>query len=491
MNKLLRHYEKLYLLRLNGDGSYAEIETYQLSGHPNLNGKFDIFLNTSPLDEWEKRKLVEMEFGASRLINFSPEKDLVESELKDVRQSLKNYHAIVSNIIKCIKKLGHEDFKQVPSKKNLEAFCSFSDTFYLCERPFIKLIFRLGHIVRVDPIATEYDLPCWSIDCLHRGAYSIHHGKELLHENKPIEQWLDFIFKEPEDIIKVKNEITKQVHSSFNKKIQICDILFNPAEQCYLLKEDVEQKILKDLMPEHDVDTDYIAKYTSFETLISILDSGKIRMNSIVSMNDKTETDFLEDTIRNFKEVYERDIDKFLFADKEFITSFTTKIDDLDMWRLYGDDARGACLVFERKDKSKDNLYKINYVSPDADMLSKTDNFINTLKSRNIRFQFWLLHKYCHFIKHIDYTNENELRFLEKNDMPNGWSINGASKILTPFIEKNLKQTGTNDYPFRLKEIILGPAMREYKANLMQVFYMCSQKEISVTVSTSKISSYR
>lgn len=117
MNRLLRHYENLYLLRLNGDGSDAEIETYQLSGHPNLNGKFDIFLNTSPLDEWEKRKLVEMEFGASRLINFSPEKDLVESELKDVRKSLKNYHAIVSNIIKCIKKLGHEDFKQVPSKR--------------------------------------------------------------------------------------------------------------------------------------------------------------------------------------------------------------------------------------------------------------------------------------------------------------------------------------------------------------------------------------
>lgn len=89
--------------------------------------------------------------------------------------------------------------------------------------------------------------------------------------------------------------------------------------------------MLKDILPEHDDKPEKIAKYTTFETLIEILKSGKIRMNSIVSMNDKTEIDFLEGAIRNYKDDDERDIDKYLFADKEFITSFTTKIDELDM----------------------------------------------------------------------------------------------------------------------------------------------------------------
>lgn len=64
-------------------------------------------------------------------------------------------------------------------------------------------------------------------------------------------------------------------------------------------------------------------------------------------MNDKTEIVFLEEYIRNYKEDFDEECDKYLFADKEFITSFTTRIDDLDMWRLYGDNARGVCMVFE------------------------------------------------------------------------------------------------------------------------------------------------
>lgn len=76
-------------------------------------------------------------------------------------------------------------------------------------------------------------------------------------------------------------------------------------------------------------------------------------MNSIVSMNDKTETDFLGDVIRNYKEEYEQEYDKYLFADKEFITSFTSKIDDLDMWRLYGDNARGGMYGFRAGRKER------------------------------------------------------------------------------------------------------------------------------------------
>ena len=218
------------------------------------------------------------------------------------------------------------------------------------------------------------------------------------------------------------------------------DIIYDPASDCYLLKAAVERRLLPDLMPVHDVTPDVVAKYTSFETLVATLKSGKMRMNSIVSMNDKTETDFLGDTIRNYKEGYERDIDKYFFADKEFITSFTTRIDELDMWRLYGDDARGVCMIFERTDKENDELYKIRHIKPEDKCLKKAEEFMAALETKDIRFHLWQLHQYRHFLKHTDYEVENEYRLLVESDKPNGWFINRDNGILTPYVEKALKK---------------------------------------------------
>ena len=119
-----------------------------------------------------------------------------------------------------------------------------------------------------------------------------------------------------------------QISKLYGIQLSQGQILYDPTANCYLLKEDAERSVLGNLMPEVAGDIKEIAKYTSFESLIAILESGKIRMNSIVSMNDKTETDFLGDVIRNYEEDYEQEDDKYLFADKEFITSFTSKIEE-------------------------------------------------------------------------------------------------------------------------------------------------------------------
>lgn len=488
-NRLLFHYETLYVLRLNEECIDANIEQYSISKYPNLKDIFDIYIyQDKQINHLAQKKLVELDFGALRIIDFSPNKDRIEEELNHVRQSLKNYYESVGKTSEWLKSKGY-DIIHEKSKKNLDV-CSFSDLFYLYGRPFIKFIYRLGDIARIDAIPTEYDKPCWTVEFLHEGGFYITNASESGKE-RTIDQWLDFFTKDPEDSIKIKNKIVKQVEKIFGKNIQANDILFDPASQCYLFKEETEKNLLKELLPIHDVEQDIIAKYTTLETLVAMLQSNKIRMNSIVSMNDKTETDFLEERIKNYKEDYERDIDKYLFADKEFITSFTTKIDDLDMWRFYGDDAKGVCIVFSRKEKEKDRLYKINYVKQDAEILKQIDSFTNNLKTEGIKFHLWQLHKYCHFIKLSDYDTEDEYRLLESCNKPDGWFINRDNGILTPYIEKELKQTGNNDFPFHIDEIIIGPAMREKYANLMQVFYMICQQEGNISVSTSKIDSYR
>jgi hypothetical protein len=481
------HYLRLYILRLNGECTDVDIEQYQISKYPNLEGVFDCDkLN----NEREKEKLVEMDFGKSRIVEFSTHKDIIERDLKVVRQSLKDYHEIVTKANNLLKSKGYDSIRLENSKKNLDV-CSFSDTFFLYDRPLIKFIYRLGNKVRIDGIATEYEKPCWTIYYLHSGGYFVYQGFEEKEGFKTIDECLNFIIKEPQDFEITKNRIVEQVENDFDKKILPNDILYDPVSQCYLFKENTEKELLKDLMPERDTNQDEIAKYTTLETLTAMLQSGKIRMNSIVSMNDKTETDFLEDTTRNYKEDYERDNDKCLFADKDFITSFTTKIDDLDMWRLYGDNAKGVCMVFKRKDKEKDGLYKIRYIDPDKEPLKSINSFTNNLKSKGIRFHLWQLHKYCHFIKHSDYSSEEEYRLLERCEAPDGWFINRDNGILTPYIEKDLEPTRKNNFPFQLDEIILGPAMRESKANQMQIFYLSYQYENSIKVSLSMINSYR
>lgn len=257
----------------------------------------------------------------------------------DVRNSLRVYYESVSKVTECLKNFGYEDICHEQSKQNID-LCSFSDIFYLFDRPFIKLKYLLGHNFRIDSIATVYDIPLWEIHFFHRGGLSVYHKMELLHDSKSFEDWLDLILKEPDDSVHKKNLIVEQVEKQFAISIKTDNVLYDPVSSSYILMEGIEKNLLRGLMPVHDVEEVKIAKYTSFDTLISILQSGKIRMNSIISMNDKSETDFLDEIRRNYKDDFEYNQYKFLLADKEFITSFTTRIDELDMWRLYGDNAR-------------------------------------------------------------------------------------------------------------------------------------------------------
>lgn len=483
----------LYVLRMNAEGTDACIEEYELAKYPKLNGWFDEPQRFSHNAEWYKEwDMVGECVGPERIAHYSTRRAELERELGQMQQSLPDYAESVKKAEQCLKSRGLEDVRRESSKANLD-FCSFSDTFYVYGKPFLKLIYRLGHRVKTDPIMTVYDLPCWQMEFFHTGGLSVKQGKELLGEKKQFDEWMQQMIQEPEDALSVKEKIQDQIDKTYGISVQMDDILYDLAAKCYLLKEDAERLLLEDKMPVRDVDTDEIAKYTTFEGLVAILQSGKIRMNSIVSMNDKTETDFLEDCIKNYKEEYEQDYDKYLFADKEFITSFTTRIDELDMWRLYGDNARGVCMVFERKDKKNDGLYKINYIDPVND-LTKEDELMESLKENGVRFRLNLLEKFRHFMKHADYDTESEYRLLKHSEKTDGWFVNRDNGILTPYLEFDLRKTGKpedGDYPFKLKKIIVGPAMNEKVANLMQVFYMGHQYGHSLEVAESKIQSYR
>jgi hypothetical protein len=479
---------------MNTKGTDAEIETHDIAKYPQLKDLFDEHYPYSPnhnkFKEWE---LVGQCVGQERIIDFSTKTEGLEREIEQVKKSLSEYPEIVNKAWEYLKALDYENISRERSYKNID-LCSFSDTFYVYDKPFLKLCYRLGHRFRPDSIFTEYDRPCWKIDFFHDSSIHVNKGKLTKKEEKAFDEWLQYMTQEPEDAAARRENIKEELQKLYKTKVQSEEILYDPAAECYILKEDAERRVLKDLLPEHDEDTKQIAKYTTFDTLVAVLRSGKIRMNCIVSMNDKAETDFLENHLRNYKEEYEQDTDKYLFADKEFITSFTKRIDELDMWRLYGDDARVVCMVFERRDMANDDLYKLRYIEPDDERLNKISELLDALERKNIRFRLNLLQKYRHFLKHSDYEAEEEYRLLMKSAQPDGWYINRENGILTPFIEKAIKRIEPNkdyEYPFRLSMIILGPAMSEKTANVMQVFYLAHQYEYYLSIGESSINSYR
>lgn len=489
--------QKLYLLRMNNQGTQVHIEECELAEYPALSKWFrekeqkgyqnqagDIF------KEW---KLVGQTFGEEGIVRYTFNREEANREMFTVSKTLKEYYSCVERAKQILRIYGELNVRHEEGKENI-ALCSFSDTFYVYERPFVKLVYRLGNRFRTDAIFTEYDIPCWRLEFFHQGGIYVHKRRESIDERKSFEEWMQQITREPADADAKREQIIKIIKSVYDCSITKDEILYDPAAECYLLKEETEQVIFKNLLPEKADGIKEIAKYTTFDSLIAILESGKIRMNSIVSMNDKTETDFLGDVIRNYKEDYEQEYDKYLFADKEFITSFTSRIDDLDMWRLYGDNARGVCMVFERDSKKNDDLYNIRYIDPESEEIEKVEALMEVLKKKGIKFRLNLLQKCRHYLKHADYQAEEETRLLIDSEKPDGWFINRENGILTPYVERPIRKSGDleeGDYPFRLRRIILGPSIREKHANWMQVFYMAHQYGYYLSVEESRIQSYR
>ena len=92
--------------------------------------------------------------------------------------------------------------------------------------------------------------------------------------------------------------------------------------------------------------------YTSGEALQSILGkedkapfsiSGKTRLNNANYMNDPEEGVILEDILKLEKR-------NPLEPSSWFLTSFTSKTDDLAMWSQYGNNAEGVCIVLNEND---------------------------------------------------------------------------------------------------------------------------------------------
>ena len=253
---------------------------------------------------------------------------------------------------------------------------------------------------------------------------------------------------------------------------------------------DTEQKFFEKILNGNKSITEF-CRYTSLDSLIRMLNDGTYQMCGIVGMNDKSEVYYFN------KKYLPKKQNSMSFDDcnKIYLSSGTSLKDNLTMWRLYGDDGKGVCLVFEVKPSIDFYIAKVDYEKEDKS--HENVKLIKVLIGKGFKFEG--LNVWKHFFKPHDYSVEEEIRlvFYEHSDSSSTnndkkvWIKANGSSIVIPAMRFKFP---SDDFPLTLKTIILGPKISEPDLNKMQIESMVKEKkEIvpNIMIERSSIENYR
>ncbi len=260
-----------------------------------------------------------------------------------------------------------------------------------------------------------------------------------------------------------------------------------------------------------------VGRYMSFDSFFKTINEGKLYFGSVIAMNDKSEVDYYMKNVYEkfdyFKNLRGPDIDNI---NRNFITSYVDKdkIDDLTLWRLYGEDGRGVCLIFRLKQNNNYDNYIIKKISYEPSKTEKSErtgkteitqhdevvflkNFFDFFKQINhpdyvyaTTFNFNQSHNWRYFFKSKEYSSEEEVRLLIVNEhdcIKPQWRV--INNIIVPSVLIDFK---TKNFPLVLTEVIIGPKAYEKDINLKQIEHFLEVKGFEdVIVKKSTINNYR
>ena len=180
-----------------------------------------------------------------------------------------------------------------------------------------------------------------------------------------------------------------------------------------------------------------------------------------------------------------------------------SKKDDLNMWRLYGDDSKGVCLWYKVDDELPDHFFlaKVSYAKngTHAELSYLSSKMGKGVCGRN--FEIRNLNSWLHFFKPSEYAVEEEVRLLyEMNDgslfdATNGkWIYDTSNGIIAPIVRFPIIKADCR-FPLVFERIVLGPNLKERSINKEQLLLMFKYGQINVTdnfeIIYSDINSYR
>ena len=241
----------------------------------------------------------------------------------------------------------------------------------------------------------------------------------------------------------------------------------------------VEKEIMQD-----------IAYYTSLETLRYMLperakeNAGKLSVMHVAYMNDPNEGKVLWNYLDKQKHDLQKTQRKEVSYPYVFLKCFTSLIDDLPMWEMYGDGAKGCCVVFDNEmyehERSSLCFYRICYLKKNGnkyeldlqdnpnisqgelleELLLQLEGISKKLAGNMSALTCFrnLTERIAFLFKNADYKHEQEIRIMFQ-----------YSEVSDSFkhVEKEypMLYISPNEY-FQIKEIILGPKVENISAKI-------------------------
>ena len=277
------------------------------------------------------------------------------------------------------------------------------------------------------------------------------------------------------------------------------------------LDRTTEMQLIKTLLNDKEIPSS-IYRYTSAETLTRIFNNEEVlhSMSSLITMNDTTEMDYTD----NYLKKAGVDISENEFRNRKnnsvhaYITSLTNLKDDLTLWRLYGDNAKGVCIGYEVPNHIESSGFILAWVSyADKNKKNNKLDFITELMKQSVKGRHFILREWYgwkHFLKPYEYNIENEIRLLTyvddidfKIDNNKRKWITTSDNIFAPLLLLPLKPKDKEMiYPLQIKNIMLGSKFKEKEANKITWEYKITDEYSEYVasnfhISISEIDNYR
>ncbi len=241
---------------------------------------------------------------------------------------------------------------------------------------------------------------------------------------------------------------------------------------------------------------DVLCRYTNRHNLFLMLNEKKQNMCSVVCMNDRGECDYTDKWLK-----YEDALNE---ENNSFILSLIpgNKEDDLTMWRLYGDDARGVCLVYKIKGELSNGKFNskgfylapVSYGTsvdshPELELVQSMAGL--SIRGWNFKFERWSIWK--HFFKSYRFSDEGEIRLLYIGNIDKWkWIENPDSGIVSKMALHDIMDE--KSFPLQLIRVRVGLKSPDPLAISKQFQFMANQvfnDGEKVYVNRSRIREYR
>ncbi len=263
-----------------------------------------------------------------------------------------------------------------------------------------------------------------------------------------------------------KEEDKDKIANTFSDNgVDKTKVVFDTFKKNYVVELDLSNYLDLSVDKGHDGNTMYLYKYMSLDTFLFMTNRNTFRMNSIISMNDRYEGEWINYLLYGPEKVNDNTMLIDNLKNKNIlVTSFTDKGDDGLMWIRYGNKGCGVSVGFE---VPKKDVTKVFYVDEENNNFQKLRDKLLSLSKDGIQVSFISTQKMRYVVKSTTFTTENEYRFLFDacNEHLQTANYNG---LLSTYKDFTINTTNgcIDGLPFCIKVIYLGRNIPNYITNV-------------------------